>query len=216
MLWKCCTQYASKSRKLSSGYGTGKGQFSSQSQRKAMPKNSQATTQLHSSHTLVKSCSKLSKPGFNGTWTVKFLMFKLDLGKTEETEINLPTFVGSLKSKRVPRKRLFLLYWLGRSLWLCGSQQTVKNSSRDSNTWPSDLLPEKPISRSGCNSQTAQGTTDCFKIGKGAHQDCMLSPCLFNLCTESIMRNAGLDGTQAGLKTGGRNISNLRYADNHP
>ena len=54
MLWKCCTQYASKFGKLSSGHRTGKGQFSLQSQRKAMPKNAQTTAQLHSSHTLVK------------------------------------------------------------------------------------------------------------------------------------------------------------------
>ena len=54
ILWKCCTQYASKFGKLSSGHRTGKGQFSFQSQRKAMPKNAQTTAQLHSSHTLVK------------------------------------------------------------------------------------------------------------------------------------------------------------------
>ena len=69
MLWKCCTQYASKLGKLSSGHRTGKGQFSFQSQRKAMPKNAQTTAQLHSSHMLVKWCSKFSKPGFNSTWT---------------------------------------------------------------------------------------------------------------------------------------------------
>ena len=69
MLLKCCTQYASKFGKLKSGHRTGKGQFSFQSQRKAMPKNAQTTTQLHSSHMLAKWCSKLSKPGFNSTWT---------------------------------------------------------------------------------------------------------------------------------------------------
>ena len=68
-LWKCCTQYASKFGKFSSGHRTGKGQFSFQSQRKEMPKNAQTTTQLHSSHTLVKDCSKFSKPGFSNTWT---------------------------------------------------------------------------------------------------------------------------------------------------
>ena len=62
---KCCIQYASKFGKLSSGHRTGKGQFSFQSHRKAMPKNAQTTTQLHSSHTLVKQCSKFSKPGFS-------------------------------------------------------------------------------------------------------------------------------------------------------
>ena len=62
MLWKCCTQYASKFGKLSSGHRTGKGQFSVQSQRTAMSKNDQTTTQLNSSHMLAKYCSKFSKP----------------------------------------------------------------------------------------------------------------------------------------------------------
>ena len=56
-------------------------------------------------------------------------------------------------------------------------------------------------------------TTDWFHIGKGVHQGCILSPCLFNLCAEYIMRKAGLDETQSGIKISGRNISNLRYAD---
>ena len=64
---KCCIQYAIKFGKLSSGHRTGKGQFSFQSQRKAMPKNVQTTAQLHSSHTLAKECSKFSKSGFNST-----------------------------------------------------------------------------------------------------------------------------------------------------
>ena len=58
---------------------------------------------------------------------------------------------------------------------------------------------------------------DWFQIGKGVRQGCILSPCLFNLCAEYIMRNAGLDKAQAGIKTAGRNINNLTYADdNHP
>ena len=57
------------------------------------------------------------------------------------------------------------------------------------------------------------GTTDWFKIGKGVHQGCILSPCLFNLYAEYIMRNAGLDEAQAGIKIDGRIINNLRYAD---
>ena len=57
------------------------------------------------------------------------------------------------------------------------------------------------------------GTTDWFQIGKGVHQDCTLSPCLFNLYAEYIMRNAGLEEAQAGSKIAGRNINNLRYAD---
>ena len=58
-----------------------------------------------------------------------------------------------------------------------------------------------------------QGTMDWFQIGKGVHQDCMLSPCLFNFYAEYIMRNARLDEAQAGIKIAGRNINNLRYTD---
>ena len=61
--------------------------------------------------------------------------------------------------------------------------------------------------------KTGHGTTDWFQIGKGVHQGCILSPCLFNLYTEYIIRNAGLEEAQAGIKIAGRNINNLRYAD---
>ena len=61
--------------------------------------------------------------------------------------------------------------------------------------------------------RTGHATTDWFQIGKGVHQGCILSPCLFNLYAENIMRNAGLEEAQAGMKIAGRNINNLRYAD---
>ena len=104
MLWKCCTQYASKFEKLSSGHRTGKDQFSSQSQRKVIPKNVQTTVQLQSSHTLVKQSSKFFKPGFSNMWTVNFQMFKLVLEKAEEPEIKLPPFTRSSKKQESSRK----------------------------------------------------------------------------------------------------------------
>ena len=61
---------------------------------------------------------------------------------------------------------------------------------------------------------TGHGTTDWFQIGKGVRQGCILSPCLFNFYAEYIMRNTGLEEAQAGIKIAGRNINNLRYADN--
>ena len=61
--------------------------------------------------------------------------------------------------------------------------------------------------------RTGHGTTDCFQIGKGVYQGCILSPCLFNFYAEYIMRNAGLDESQAGIKIAGRNINYLRYED---
>ena len=138
MLRKCCTKWASKFGKLSSGHRTGKGQFSFQSLRKAMPKNAQTTTQLHSSHMLVEECSKFSKPGFNNTWTVNFQMFKLDLEKAEEPEIKLPTSAGSSKNQESSRNHLLLLYWQCQNFWLCESQQTGKFWKRweYQTTWP--------------------------------------------------------------------------------
>ena len=61
--------------------------------------------------------------------------------------------------------------------------------------------------------RTGHGTTDCFQIGQGVHQGCILSPCLFNLYTKYIMKKAGLEEAQAGIKIARRNINNLRYAD---
>ena len=69
-----------------------------------MPKNVQTTAQLYSSHTLVKKCSKFSKPGFNSTWTVNYQMFKLDLEEADEPEIKLPTSIGSSKRLESSRK----------------------------------------------------------------------------------------------------------------
>ena len=62
--------------------------------------------------------------------------------------------------------------------------------------------------------RTGHGKTDCVQIGKGVHQGCILSPCLFNFYAEYIMRNAGLEEAQAGIKFARRNINNLRYAEN--
>ena len=83
---------------------TGKDPFSSQSLRKATPKNAQTTAQLHSSHTLVKWCSKFFKPGFSNMWTKDFQMFKLVLEKADEPEIKLPISAGSSKKQESSRK----------------------------------------------------------------------------------------------------------------
>ena len=154
MLWKCCTQYASKFGKLSSSHKTWKGQFSSQSQRKAMPKK---CSNYHTS-ALISLASKVMltilqailqqymnrelsdvQAGFRNLWP-----------RNQRSNCQHPMDHG--KSKRVPEKNLFLLYWLCQSLWLCGSQQTVENSSRDGNTRPLDLPPEKSVCRLRSNS----------------------------------------------------------------
>ena len=85
--------------------------------------------------------------------------------------------------------------------------------SRDGNTRPPYLPPDKSVCRSRAAVRTERGTMDWFQIGKGVCQACILSPCLFNLYAEYIMQNAGLDEVEAGIKIAGRNINNLRYAD---
>ena len=94
----------------------------------------------------------------------------------------------------------------------CVDHNKLENSSRDRNTRPPDLPLEKSVCSLGSN-RTEHGTTDRLQIGKGVCQGCILSPCLFNFYAEYIMRNAGLDEAQAGIKIAGRNINNLRYAD---
>ena len=140
-------------------------------------------------------------------------MLKLDLEKTEETKIKLPTHRIIEKSKRIPEKHLLLLQWLSQSLWLYGSQQTVENSSKLGIPNHLTCLLRNLYAGQEATVRTRHGTTDWFQTGKGVYQGCILSPCFFNLYAEYIMRNARLDEAQAGIKIARRNISNLRYAN---
>ena len=89
----------------------------------------------------------------------------------------------------------------------------MENSERDGNIRPHDVPPEKLYAGQEATDRTRHGTTDWFQIGKEVRQACILSSCLFNFSAEYIMRNAGLEEAQAGIKIAGRNINNLRYAD---
>ena len=119
-------------------------------------------------------------------------MSKLDIEKAEEPEIKLPTSTGSSKKQESSRKASTSAS-LTTPKPLCGSQQTGENSSRDGNTRPPYLPPEKSKCRSRTTVRTGHGTRDWLQIGKGVRQGCIFSPCLFNLYAEYIMRNAGLD-----------------------
>ena len=140
-------------------------------------------------------------------------MFKLDSEKEEEPEIKLPTSSGSLKKQEEFQKNITFALLATPKLWLCGSQQTVENSARDGNTNHLTCILRNLYAGQEATVRTGHGTTDWFQIGKGVRQDCILLPCLFNLHAEYIMRNAGLYEAQAGIKIAGRNINNLRYAD---
>ena len=89
----------------------------------------------------------------------------------------------------------------------------MENAERDGNTRPPDLPLRNLYAGQEATVRTGHGITDWFQIAKGVHQGNILSPCLFNLNAEYIMRNAGLEEAQAGIKIAGRNINNLRYAD---
>ena len=89
----------------------------------------------------------------------------------------------------------------------------MENSERDGNPRPSDLPLRNLYAGQEATVRTGHGTTDWFQIGKGVCQCCILSPRLFNLYAKYIMRNAGLEEAQAGIKTAGRNSNNFRYAD---
>ena len=118
-------------------------------------------------------------------------MFKLVLEKAEEPEIKLPTSSGLWKKQESSRKK----------------SVSVKNSERDGNTRPPNCLLRNIYAGQEGTVRTEHGTTDWFQIGKGVHQGCILLPCLFNLYAEYIMRNAGLEEAQAGIKIAGRNIN---------
>ena len=136
-------------------------------------------------------------------------MFKLVLEKAEEPEIKLPTSAGSL---RLPEKHLTLLYWLHQSLCVDHNKlwKILKAMGIPDNL---PCLLRNQYAGQEATVRTGHGTTDWFQMRKEVRQGCILSPCLFNLDTEYIMGNTGLDEAQAGIKSAGRNINNLRYAD---
>ena len=152
MLWKCCTQYASKFGKLSSGHRTGKGQFSFQSQREAMLKecSNYCTIALisHASKVILKILQARLQQYVNRELPDVQAGFRKGRGTRDQ----IANIRWIMEKTRVPEKHLFLLYWLCQSLWLCGWQQTVENSLRDGNTRPPDLPLEKCVCKSRSNS----------------------------------------------------------------
>ena len=141
-------------------------------------------------------------------------MFKLVLKNAEEPEIKLPTSAGSWKKQESSRKNIYFCFIDYAKAFDCVDHNKLWKILQDVGIpdYLTCLLrnlyvgPEATV-------KIGHETTDWFQIGKGVHQGCILSRCLFNLYAEYIMRNAGLDEAQAGIKIAGRNINNLRYAD---
>ena len=127
-------------------------------------------------------------------------MSKLDFKKAEDLEIKLPTSTGSLKKEENSRKTSTSASLTMLKVFDYVDHKKLENFSRDGNNRAPHLPPEKPVCGSRSN-RTRYGTTDYFKIGKGLHQGCILSPCIFNLYVEYFIQNAG------------RDTNNLRYTD---
>ena len=141
-------------------------------------------------------------------------MFKLVLEKAEEPEIKLPTSAGSSKKQESSRKTSIFCFIDYAKAFDCVDHNKLWKILKEMGI-PDHLTC---LLRNLCTGQeatvrTGHGTTDWFPIGKGVRQGYILSPCLFNFYAEYIMRNTGLEEAQAGIKTAGRNINNLRYAD---
>ena len=144
---------------------------------------------------------------------MNFQMFKLVLEKAEEPESKLPTSAGSSKKQESFRETsTFALLTTPKPLTVDHSKLWKILKEMGIPDHLTSLLRNLHAGQEA-TVRTGHGTTDRFQIGKGVHQGCILSPCLFNLYAEYIMRNVRLDEAQAGIKIAGRNISNLRYAD---
>ena len=141
-------------------------------------------------------------------------MLKLVLEKAEEPEIILPTSTGSWKKQESSRKNIYFCFIDYAKAFDCVDHNKLWKILKEMGT-PDHLtsLLRNLYAGQEATVGTGHGTTDWFQIGKGVRQGCIFSPCLFNLYAEYIMRNAGPDEAQAGIKIAGRNINNLRYAN---
>ena len=137
-------------------------------------------------------------------------MFKLDLEKAEKPEIKLPTFTGSWKKQENFIKTSTSASLTMLSPWLCKLWKILQEMEIPDHL---TCLLRNLYAGQEATVRTGHGTKDWFQTRKGAHQGCILSPSLFNLYAEYIMRNAGLEEAQAGIKIARRNINNLSYAD---
>ena len=144
---------------------------------------------------------------------MNFQMFKLYLEKGEGPQLKLSTSVGLLKNQEFQKNIYFCFIDYAKALD-CVDLNKLKKILQEMGI-PDHLtcLLRNLYAGQEATVRTGPGTTDWFQIGKGVCQGCILSPCLFNLYAEYIMRNTGLDEAQIGIKIDRRYINNLRYAD---
>ena len=140
-------------------------------------------------------------------------MFKLDFEKAEEPEIKLPISAVSSKKQEFQKNIYFCFIDYAKTFDCVDHNKQWKILKEMGIPGHLTCLLRNLYAGQEATVRTGHGTTDWLQIGKGECQGCILSPCLFNLYAEYIIRNTGLDEAQAGIKIGGRNINNLRHAD---
>ena len=158
-------------------------------------------------------CLKYFKLGFFSTWTENSQMDYLGLEKVEEQRWNCHHWLDIGESDRIIEKIstfASLTMVTPLTVWITTNWKILKQKGISDHL--TSLLRNLYAGQEATD-RTGHRTTDWFKLGKGMWQGCIMSPCLFNLYAEYIMWNTGLAESQAGIKTTGRNINNLRYAD---
>ena len=141
-------------------------------------------------------------------------MFKLDLEKAEEPEIKCQHLLDHRKSKKIPEKNIYFCFIDYAKAFGCVDHKKMWKILKEMGIPDSLTCPLRNLyAGQETTVRTEHGKTDWFKTGKGVHQGCILSTCLFSLYAEFIMQNARLDEPQAKIKIARRNINNLRYAD---
>ena len=213
MLLKCCTQYASKFEKLSSGHRTGKGPFAFPKKGNAKECSNYHTIALilHASKVMLKILQARLQQYVNQELPDEQTGFR----KGRRTRDQIDNILWIIKKAREFQKNIYFFFIDYAKPFDCMDHNKLWKILKEIGI-PDHLncllrnlyAGQEAKVRIGC------GTKDWFRIGKGVCQGCVLSPCLFNLHAEYIMRNASLDESQAGIKIIRRNINSLRYTDN--
>ena len=140
-------------------------------------------------------------------------MFKLDLEKAEEPEIKLPTSAGSLKKWEFQKHIYFCFIDCAKDFDCVDRNKLLKILKEMGKPDHLTHILRKLYAGQEATVRTGHGTTDWFQIGKGVHQGCILSPCLFNFYAESIMQNTRMDEAQTEIKIARKNTNNFRYSN---
>ena len=177
-----------------------------------MPKNAQNTTQLHSSHTLVML--KILQARLQQCVNHELPDVQADFRKGRGTRNQTANICEIIAKAREFQKNIYFCFIDYAKSFDCVDHNKLWKILKEMGI-PDHLtcLLRNLYAGKEATVRTRHGTTEWFQIGKGVCQCCILSPCFFNLYAEYIMRNAGLDEAKAGIQIAGRNINNLRYAD---